>query len=375
MPCYHPLKGWITGKNLETGKDKILITSFNVDHLEYLDDGSIHRSTDHLSEYQQDSIDINDNYFTVPCGHCIGCRLEQSRQWANRCLLEMRYHSHNYFVTLTYDDLHLPSGTGVDPSTGEVLTTHSLVKRDFQLFMKRLRKKYAILYPGAEKLRFFMAGEYGDHTFRPHYHAIIFGLRLDDLRFYKRSGEYNLYTSDFLCSCWCDSNGFDSPQPKGFVIVAPANWETAAYTARYCTSKLTGPLSSVYDSLNILPPFTLMSRRPGIGLQYLEDHLDDLQQNEYLYIPTETGSIQCRPPKYYKRKFEQIFEERVAPLGESQDAWKLRELHQFERDQIQNEMLEAQKILSDQSDLSYLDLLAAQETVLRSKVKSLERSL
>src|SRR4051812_44934530 len=65
--------------------------------------------------------------FDLPCGQCIGCRLERSRQWAMRLVHEKKLHSHSSFITLTYDDKNLPLGG-------------TLIKRDFQLFMKRLRK-------------------------------------------------------------------------------------------------------------------------------------------------------------------------------------------------------------------------------------------
>lgn len=373
MPCYHPLKAWQLGFN-DNGKAKMLVTSFNIDHLEFLDDGTIFRSTEILPVHQQDNFDIKRDYFTIPCGHCIGCRLEQSRQWATRCLLEMQYHDSNFFVTLTYNDDHLPHGIGVHPLTGEIIETHSLVKRDFQIFMKRLRKEYDIIYPG-RKLRYYAAGEYGDHTGRPHYHAIIFGLELNDLVFYKRSGEYYLYVSPFLDSLWYDVCDDGSKQSKGFITVAPATWETAAYTARYCTNKLTGDYSSIYDDLNIIPPFTLMSRKPGIGLQYFEDNIDKLKEDPYIYLSTEKGSRKVNQPKYYKRKFEQIFEEDIFNDPTIPNYEDLIYSHIKDKEQLREEMEMAAKLMSDQTDGSYLDMLAMQETVQRSKLKALERSL
>src|SRR3954449_8205389 len=90
--------------------------------------------------------------FSLPCGQCIGCRLERSRQWAMRCVHENKMHPRSSFVTLTYDDKNIPPAG-------------SLSKRDFQLFMKRLRKSQS------NPLRFFACGEYGETTHRPHYHV------------------------------------------------------------------------------------------------------------------------------------------------------------------------------------------------------------
>ena len=137
---------------------------------------------------------VNDPYWKdqliqIPCGKCIGCRLEYSRQWANRCMLELQYHDSAYFVTLTYNEEHVPR-TGLH---GEM----SLRKRDFQLFMKRLRKKYS-----DDRIRFYAAGEYGTTTQRPHYHAILFGLHLDDLQVYKSKDSYKYFTSPGLQRVW-----------------------------------------------------------------------------------------------------------------------------------------------------------------------------
>lgn len=145
------------------------------------------------------NIDLNDpELIRIPCGRCIGCRLEYSRQWANRCLLELEYHKEACFVTLTYDDDHVPISRYPDPATGEALPCLTLRKRDFQLFMKRFRKAL-----GDVQIRFFAAGEYGRQTFRPHYHAIIFGWKPKDLIFYKQSeAGFMYYNSPFMDKIW-----------------------------------------------------------------------------------------------------------------------------------------------------------------------------
>jgi hypothetical protein len=127
----------------------------------------------------------------IPCGRCVGCRLEKSRQWANRCMLELQYHESSFFVTLTYDDDHVPVTYYSENDDGEARSALTLRFRDLQLFLKRLRKEHYY-----ERLRFFACGEYGSTTYRPHYHAIIFGLTLDDLRPYKRSPQgYDYFIS------------------------------------------------------------------------------------------------------------------------------------------------------------------------------------
>ena len=112
----------------------------------------------------------------VPCRTCLGCRIDYSREWANRMCLEMLCSGQACFITLTYNNSSLPLTKDLIPT---------LCKRDWQLFMKRLRKAFP-----DRKLRFYMCGEYGSHTLRPHYHAIIFGLDIfafPDLKYLKKS--------------------------------------------------------------------------------------------------------------------------------------------------------------------------------------------
>ena len=120
---------------------------------------------------------------TIPCGKCIGCRLAHSRSWAVRCVHESTLHEHNCFLTLTFDDDHLPSD-------------HSVHVRDVQLFLKRLRKSL-----GDTKVRFFACGEYGAKNDRPHYHLIIFGYDFSDDRVLLRQTAYGpLFISDPVMS-------------------------------------------------------------------------------------------------------------------------------------------------------------------------------
>ena len=148
----------------------------------------------------------------LPCGQCRGCRLERSRQWAMRCLHESSLHDQNSFITLTYDDAHLPEGG-------------TLVYSDFQKFLKRLRKRVGV------PIRFYMGAEYGEKFKRPHYHACIFGFDFPDRIYFKKtsSGE-KIYTSKILESLW----------PYGHSSVGNVTFESAAYIARYCVQKVTG---------------------------------------------------------------------------------------------------------------------------------------
>lgn len=137
---------------------------------------------------------------SVACGQCVGCRLEYSRQWAMRCVHESKMYDCNEFVTLTYDDKHMPPDGG-------------LVRRDPQLFMKRLRKLKG------NGIRFYGCGEYGDTTLRPHYHFLLFNCHFGDKKFFKKavSGE-RLYTSDELYELW----------PYGMNVIGSVTFDSAA---------------------------------------------------------------------------------------------------------------------------------------------------
>jgi len=152
--------------------------------------------------------------FEVPCGKCLGCRLSRSREWALRCVHEASLHEQNCFVTLTYSPENLPSDAG-------------LHHPHFQKFMKRLRKKYS-----GRDIRYYMCGEYGERTNRPHYHALLFGLDFPDWEYVSTSDSgHEVFTSKTLEKIW----------GLGFVTIGTVTFESAAYCAPYIMKKLTGP--------------------------------------------------------------------------------------------------------------------------------------
>jgi hypothetical protein len=217
-------------------------------------------------------------------------------------LLELKYHDSAWFCTFTYDDDHVPRTYYPDPETGEAIPALTLQKRDFQLLMKRIRKKF-----DNDKIRFFMSGEYGSQTFRPHYHAILFGLHLDDIQPYKtvkEGGEYyTYYNSPSLQECW----------PYGYVVVGEVTWESCAYTARYVMKKLKGKEAKFYAEHNIQPEFTLMSRKPGIARQYFDEN-PHCVENQYINVSTPKGGKKFRPPRYYDKLFDVECPEKSAEL-------------------------------------------------------------
>lgn len=243
MPCFHPLKGWRSKNANESGKRSIV---FN----------------------RRDGFE--DLEVEIPCGQCIGCRLERSRQWAIRCVHEASLYEDNCFITLTYDDAHLPAD-------GSLNLSH------FQKFMKRLRKRY-----GAN-IRFFHCGEYGEKYSRPHYHACLFNFDFPDKILWSVRNGFRLYTSESLSVLW----------PFGYGVIGDVTFESAAYVARYIMKKITGDAAA--DHYNGLrPEYTTMSRRPGIGKGWYEKYQDDLFPHDRCVINGKEVNI----PKFYRTQLE-----------------------------------------------------------------------
>ena len=143
----------------------------------------------------------------IPCGKCIGCRLDYTRTWADRLMLELSTTPGQKasFITLTYSPDTVPFCFDEDNDPDHVSpVSMTLYKRDFQLFMKRLRFSFP-----EKKLRFLGTGEYGSSSLRPHYHLILFGLSAEDfpdLRLLKMNKlNQPLYTSDLLRDIWFPS--------------------------------------------------------------------------------------------------------------------------------------------------------------------------
>ena len=253
MPCFSPLKGWYSKDRTRLGKRSIVFNPRDA---------------------------LTDRPIAVPCGQCIGCRLERSRQWAVRCVHEAQLYDCNCFITLTYDDDHLPNDLSLNLS-------------HFQKFMKRLRKRFG------DGIRFFHCGEYGENFGRPHYHAIIFNFDVPDRVLFSQRNGVNLYSSEILSSLW----------PYGFCSVGDVTFESAAYVARYVMKKVTGkgaddhytfihPITGAV--VHRAPEYTTMSRRPGIGKGWIDTFLDDVFPDDFVVV----NGVQCRPPRFYDNVYD-----------------------------------------------------------------------
>lgn len=221
----------------------------------------------------------------IPCGHCIGCRMDKSREWANRCVLELPDHTESWFVTLTYNDEHLPYNSQENKVTHEVITRPTLVKSDVQLFLKRLRKRFA-----DDTIRFFMCGEYGEKNHRPHYHLILFGAPLSSNLRYLTSKNGNAYFS---------SLDIEELWSYGFNYCTAVTWNTCAYVARYTLKKVNS--APFFKDGIALPEFINMSRRPGIGFNFFEQNCDDIYSNDWI---RKGFTNPIKPPKYYDRLYQ-----------------------------------------------------------------------
>lgn len=205
----------------------------------------------------------------LACGSCASCRIARANDWSMRAIHEASCHDDNCFVTLTYDDDHLPEGG-------------TLVKRHLQLFFKRLRK-----YLGDQRIKYFACGEYGDEGNRPHYHILIFGWRPtdDDLECVGKKGKRLYYSSRVIRDFWT----------YGYNTVDEINPKTARYTAGYVQKKYKGDKAKeVYGDRE--PAFQLQSQ--GIGLNWCVDNALLLETKHHI---TYNGKPK-RLPRYYVKK-------------------------------------------------------------------------
>lgn len=277
MPCNTPLPAWRTKTPGESGKLGVTFTFQDADTSQKLE---------------------------LPCGRCIGCRLERARQWAIRLMHEAKLYEHNHFVTLTYNDASLPSSVQGLPT---------LRPRDFTLFMKRLRKHIGgqvgqgptaprpsppnpagltAGYGTTEGIRYYQCGEYGETTSRPHHHAILFNLYLPDLkplRLTRTSDAHALYTSETLERIWS----------HGMISVGRVTFETAAYVSSYVTKKISGPMAREHYKDRV-PEYATMSRRPGIGSGFAAKYEDEIYTHDSVIVRGQ----EMRPPKFYDRALE-----------------------------------------------------------------------
>lgn len=236
-------------------------------------------------------------------------------------------HPENSFITLTYDNDHVP-------------TSYSVDKRPFQLFMKRLRKSL-----GSQLVRFFACGEYGDEGLRPHYHALIFNHAFPDRKLHAVRNGRRYYKSDALNALW----------PFGQLNeVTDVTYQSAGYVARYTMKKVNGdgaddhyyrrsPMDGNY--YRVAEEFSLGSRRPGIGTSWLQKFKADYFPSDFVVV----DGRKKKPPRFYLNKLKEDEQQQIKRARKRQSL-KHRDNNTKER-------------------------LAVREVVQRSRLSRLKRSL
>lgn len=260
MTCYHPLKGYRPLSNAEGGR--------------YVFDRAKALNPDHP---------VN-----IPCGRCYACRSDRVTDWKTRLTHEAQMHEASSFITLTYADEHLPADFSVDVVMA-------------QKFIRALRKTLT------GKIRFFVVGEYGTNTFRPHYHALIFGYDFrGDRKLYSHTKAGPLYTSEHLTNVW----------GRGHCTVGQVTPASAAYCAAYIIDKRGGaeaanryvqqhPVTS--EIVTCKPEFANMSTSPGIGMTWLEKYKSSVFPSDFLVVDGKQVPV----PRYYLQKLSEKEQHRI----------------------------------------------------------------
>lgn len=200
----------------------------------------------------------NGRVIAVPCGKCLACLSNKRHDWAARLMQEYKVSDSAVFITLTYSERFLPE--------------NGVVKRHLQLYLKRLRKV-------TPRLRYYAVGEYGSTTLRPHYHAILFNAQEKDIR-----------------DCWSLLDKKTGQKvPIGIVHVGTCTEASVAYVLKYVVQSK-DPVPSGFN-----PPFSIMSRGYGLGLNYLTDEMLAWHRAGDRVYMIQHGE-KHRLPRYYKDK-------------------------------------------------------------------------
>lgn len=227
----------------------------------------------------------------------MGCRLDYARNWANRGYLELKTqgNENNWFITLTYNDENLPI-------TKEG-TNGTLVKKDLETFIKNLRQDER--RQGRTDIKYMACGEYGDKNERPHYHLIMFNLKLDIEDLF----EARIINKEF----YYRSKTIEKHWTKGISNVTQATWNNISYVARYITKKLNGAESEkYYEEKGQIKEFFRVSK--GIGKMYYQQNRDKIYKNDEIYIRNKKGVTVTKPPKYFDDLFKKEDEERLKKI-------------------------------------------------------------
>lgn len=230
------------------------------------------------------------------CGQCMPCRFNKRRVWMHRIMLEACQYEDNAFITLTYDDEHLPKDGSLRP-------------KDVQDWLKRLRARLAPL-----TIRFFLVGEYGDETQRPHYHVALFGFKSCQW------GNSRYSATKSRCCVSCDL--VRETWQHGNVFLGSLEDDSAGYMAGYVTKKMTSKDDPRLNGRH--PEFGRMSLRPGIGYSAMWEVADAMLRYELddklpdVPVALRHGAKELPLGRYLRRKLRSMVgkDEKI-----SQEAW------------------------------------------------------
>lgn len=370
MTCYNPKFAYIK-KGFYYPKDDTNIVPTPTRLLKFIPRIAV----DDETEKRQDVV-------ALPCRKCIGCILDKANDWATRASMEAKQWKNNCFITLTYNNENIPKN-------------RSLRKRDYQLFLKKLRKHEEGFETWIRKgkkekpIRYFIAGEYGPQTKRPHYHIAIFNWKPNDLIFHSWNSNHEpLFTSKTLEKYW----------GKGYTIVGNLTYESACYIARYTMKKLGKQIDDnrlkIIDELDkarlnkmikleenfsknmdtledailqeriekldkgtnelienikknkIQKEFIEVSRNGGIGLKHWENNKKQIKEDMAILTATKSGAKYKKIPEFIKNKWRKENPEEYIELCEQyakkvrEESEKIFEKTSLTRDQYRQQMLE-----------------------------------
>ncbi|QCQ84921.1 replication initiator protein [Blackfly microvirus SF02] len=243
----------------------------------------------------------------LPCGRCIGCKLDRSKTWAIRLMHEAQLHECKAFITLTIDDARAENHAHE--------RTKTLIKKDLQLFTKRLREDERYKNPSS-KIKYYAVGEYGEKLGRPHYHIALYGTEFGDDRNQWRTDESGpIYRSSRLERLW----------PYGNSEIGTLTFKSAAYIARYITKKLTPGRTdeskeayhAKYTAEGKIPEFSMISN--GLGKDWLTKYKTDVYPHDYVLMEGK----QLKPPRYYDQLLELWDAEQLELVKEERERKRL----------------------------------------------------
>lgn len=211
-----------------------------------------------------------DEWMIVPCGKCPGCLIDKRNEWTSRIECEVHSNLFTYFFTLTYDEIHEP--WVFDETSG--CSFPSVSKRDVQLFLKRLRKRFDSVF--GYRFRYVLVSEYGPKSYRPHYHGLLFTDFGDCRR-----------VEDAIARCW----------RKGRIDASLYTGGASAYCSKYLFKRQPDGISA------FTPSFLLSSRRPPIGLSYFTPRMVEYFRKQLTTKYRDINGVERSLPRIFRDKF------------------------------------------------------------------------